>query len=1010
MPRGILVSMEKTVKKEQSSDMFEERYAALNPEQKKAVDTVEGPVMVVAGPGTGKTEILTLRIANILRKTDTAPENILALTFTDAAAGNMRRRLAALIGARAYRVRIETFHSFCNTVIANFPEYFPTIIGSGNITEVESIAIIEEIITDLPLFVLKPWGEPLHYVKTIYRKIEELKREGLTPDEFCQIAIREEKKFEGREDLYHEKGAYKGKMKAEHKDFERRIRKSKELCDVYDAYQKIIRTRRLYDWSDMIMEVLSALSTDKDLKLQLQETHQYILVDEHQDTNRAQNKILELLGDFHAQPNMFIVGDEKQAIFRFQGASIENFLHFKKLYPGAILIELKSNYRSRQHILDAAHSLIESPLALVAGRQFGDSGESGIFTAELDTHSHELQFVAKRIKGLIGSGVPAEEICVIYRANREAFPMALALDRAGVAYSIESDEDLLSEKFVRKMLSILDAVFHYSKDEYVVPVLHIEEFGIDPLEAYRLISRASRERVPLYDLLARATEPKIGKLGELLSQWVKASHEEHLSQFLEKVLRESGILNSMIASRNAEAFLGIERLFEEGKRISENRPGAQFADFMEYIRVLREREIFIKRPKHHARVGSVRLMTAHRSKGLEFEHVHIIGATEKSFGGKGRGDDLPLLPAVFKIIAEAQDESTDESGDERRLFYVALTRAKHSVCISYPRTDANGREILPTPFVLQIREDLKQEIDTTEFEQELVAHPERAFAEPQGKGRIRQMDQEFVAELFTSRPMSVTALNNYLSCPWKYFYRNLLRIPSVPERHQLYGTAMHAAVEDMWRVMKDRDITADFLTDAYKRHLGLLGILTKQEFAEALNRGEQALHGWFAWATPKLTNPVISEFVIPCVTLSGEEDAVGSSMKVDLSGKLDKVEMIGSSQVVVTDYKTGKQRSRNYIEGKTQAATGDIKRQLVFYKILLRLHDNLDMRTGIIEFLEPSDSGGYSREAFEITDEETAELTRTILRVAHEITSLAFWNTTCDDKECEYCGYRKLLQ
>lgn len=984
-----------------SETLFLERYNNLNAEQKKAVDTIDGPVLVVAGPGTGKTEILTLRIANILRKTDTAPENILALTFTDAAAANMRKRLAALIGPRAYRVAIETFHSFCNNVIKDYPEYFPTIIGSGNITEVEGLAILEEIMSTLPLDILRPWGDRLYYIKDIYHKIEELKREGVSPDQFCTIIDQEEKNFGSRTDLYHEKGAYKGKMKAEHKEYERKIAKNKELCDMYVAYQKMIHGRRLYDWSDMIMEVLRAIESSPDLKLQLQENHQYILVDEHQDTNNAQNKILTFLGDFHQNPNVFIVGDEKQAIFRFQGASMENFLYFKKLYPGAVLVELKNNYRSRQAILDAAHSLIASRQPLEAhgavAQETTEHQEIGV--ASFSSKSHELHFVAEEIKKIIAHGEKPEEIAVIYRTNREAFPMSLALDKAGVPYVIQSDEDLLSETFVRRLLAMLEAIFYYGQDQYLIPVLHLDEFGIDPLEAYRLISMSSKREQSLYNLVAASDNESIRQLGEKIKGWVKASQNEHLSQFLEQILRESGLLSAMVESRDSEAFLGIERLFEEGKRISENRPGATFKDFMEYVRILRERKIFIKRPKHAAAPNAVRLMTAHRSKGLEFAYVYIINATERSFGEKADRDSLPLLPAVYRQLS-SNGEDDGAVAEERRLFYVALTRAKKSVLISYATMDESGKELLPSPFVEEIRADRKTPIDTEPFEAELKAHPEVLYAERQKTG-TREVDQAFVTELFQAHPLSVTALNNYLSCPWKYFYRNLLRIPSVPERHQLYGTAMHAAVEDLWRVMKERDVTVEFLLDAYKRHLGLLGILTERETAEALKRGQEALAGWYAWAQPKLTNPVISEFTVPRLEL-----APG----IHISGKLDKVEMTGDRRAIVTDYKTGKQKSRNVIEGKTKDSSGDMKRQLQFYKLLLQLHDSIDMEEGVIEFLEPSDSGQYKREAFEISDTEVTELKETIVHVADEITSLAFWDKRCDDKECEYCAYRNLIR
>ena len=984
------------------SDFFETRYASLNKEQKAAVDAIEGPVMVIAGPGTGKTEILTLRIANILRQTDTLPENILALTFTDSAAANMRKRLAALIGAPAYSILIETFHSFCNNVIKNYPEYFPTIIGSGNITEIESMAILEELIEDLPLSILRPWGDHLYYARSINKKIEELKREGIDPDQFAEILSHEEGVFKGRNDLYHEKGAYKGRMKNEHKDTERTIEKNKELQIIYKRYQEVLKERRLYDWSDMIMEVLHALSSENeknDLKLYLQENHQYILVDEHQDTNNAQNKILELLCDFHDNPNIFIVGDEKQAIFRFQGASMENFNYLKKLYPEAKLIELSQNYRSTQPILDAAHSLIPSRTSLSAFNKAHES-PAAIKVAEFQTKKFELHFIGTTVRSLVDQGIEPQEIAVIYRSNKEAFAIADALGKHGVHYAIESDEDLLSEKFVRRFITLADAISHYGEDEYMVPALHLEEFGIEPLHAYRLIHESSKTKKPLYDLIETSNDEIIVRFGTMMKNFAKHSKDEHLSQFMERILRESGILSSMIASKDAEAFLGIERLFEEGKRISENRPGATFADFMEYLNILRKHGLFIKRPKYSLSPTSVRLMTAHRSKGLEFEYVFIVGATEGSFGPKRIPDSLPLVESIYRTSEKTDDEEGNSSEDERRLFYVALTRAKKEIWITHPVFDSNGKQILPSPFILELREDRVQKIDTKPFEETLSAEPEAMFSEST-KIEGTDIDKNFVSELFALRPLSVTALNNYLDCPWKYFYRNLLRIPSAPARHQIYGIAMHASVEDLWRTLKERDVDASFLSESYKRHLGLLGVLTKNEYEEALVRGEEALRGWFAWAQPKLTNPVVSEMKIECVDMGDG---------IQLSGALDKVEIIGDTNVIVTDYKTGKQKSRNYIEGKTKDSKGDMKRQLQFYKLLLRLHGRMEMKSGVIEFLEPNDSGNYSREAFEIEEAEVEELKDTIRRVVGEIRSLSFWNSTCGNKDCEYCDYRKLLK
>ena len=312
---------------------FEKVYKQLNPKQREAVDTIDGPVMVVAGPGTGKTTVLTLRIAQILRKTDTPPDAILALTFTESGVYAMREKLLRLIGPAAYQVRIHTFHSFSNDIIKTYPDRFSRIIGAEHMEEIEQLRIIREILATLSLKILRPKNDPSYYIRPLITAIKELKRENISPKKL-RILLKSNMTafldFAGPE-------MPPGKRAAE----ERNIQRNEELSKVYAAYEKSLAKRRLYDFEDMIMETVKVLERDKDLLLRLQEEHHYVLADEHQDANNAQNRLLELLAGFHENPNIFIVGDEKQAIFRFQGASLENFLYFKKLYPKALLVNLE---------------------------------------------------------------------------------------------------------------------------------------------------------------------------------------------------------------------------------------------------------------------------------------------------------------------------------------------------------------------------------------------------------------------------------------------------------------------------------------------------------------------------------------------------------------------------------------------------------------------------------------------------------------------------------------------
>jgi DNA helicase II / ATP-dependent DNA helicase PcrA len=441
-----------TLKHQEAAEAgFQAAYQALNLAQRQAVDTIDGPVMVIAGPGTGKTQILTLRIANILRQTDTAPESILALTFTESGVVAMRERLTRYLGARAYEVPIHTFHGFCGEIIRRYPEAFDTLIGSTPAADLDKITMVQSILTDTSLKRLRPTGDPTYYVRAIITVISEMKREYVSPDDLRVIITSQEMLLQGIEQ-YHTKGAHKGKERGEYRTLREQIEKNLELCFVYRQYETMLRTQRLHDFEDMIIETVRVLANNEDVRLDVQERYQYVLADEHQDVNGSQNRILELLCNYHERPNIFVVGDEKQAIYRFQGASLENFLYFEDQFQGTTMISLTENYRSTQPILDLAHRFIaveEGPLkdlriALTSNR----GKEAALTTANFQHEAVEDAGLVAAIKNLIGTGVRLTEIAVIVRSNREVERLAHVLASASIPTEASSDANIIDHPFL----------------------------------------------------------------------------------------------------------------------------------------------------------------------------------------------------------------------------------------------------------------------------------------------------------------------------------------------------------------------------------------------------------------------------------------------------------------------------------------------------------------------------------------------------------------------------------
>jgi DNA helicase-2/ATP-dependent DNA helicase PcrA len=975
---------------------FEEAYKRLNKAQKEAVDTIEGPVLVAAGPGTGKTQILALRIANILLKTDVKPENILAITFTESGVLAMRRRLAEVIGTPAYAVAINTFHGFCNDIIKDEPESFPNIIGATNITDVDQIRILEEILSEGKFSELVTRNDLFYYLRAILSAINELKREGVSVERFQKEIKQGLKDFESIPDLYNEKGKYAGQMKTKYADEQKRLRKNEELGLIYEAYQAKLREEKHYDYTDMISEVADILSENQELLLKLQEQYQYILVDEHQDTNNAQNKVIELLANYFDNPNLFVVGDDKQAIYRFQGASLENFLYFKKKYPELKLIVLEENYRSSQMILDTADSLLSGDKKL---KSKSDHEDEPVKLCEFSQKTVEEYFLAQDIGNKIKSGVAPEQIAVFYRDNRDVFAIAKALEQAGVPVIIESDQDILSDVDLRKLITLFRAVDKVGDEKLFAETLHIDFLNLPPLEVYKLIQESYKKKISILDL---------AKDNDIFSAWYKKfislsviAKNDGLSECFEHIVRESGFLNYLLSKpETVEKIEKLNGLFAEAKGLIERHKEGRLSDFIAYLDLLVTHNILLKKSAESVVSKRVRLMTAHKSKGLEFDHIYITYAYDGHWGNKKKRDLIKLPRHIFSLTEDKAVEEENKNDDERRLFYVALTRARKSATITYSRQDENKRELLPSQFIGELNPDLTLKLDVSKYEQEFAGHPEMIFS-PRISKAVSVQDKEFVKSLFLERGLAVTHLNNYLKCPWNYFYTNLLRLPKALEPHLMFGTAIHGALEDFFKKFGgDEDPDKAYLLTRFEDYLSKQPLMAR-DYGSLLERGEKDLGGYYDFWEGQWRTQVLTEFNVPGVLLTPE---------IRLTGKIDKIEFLdGHDEVNVVDYKTGKPKTRGYVEGSTKNSEGDIKRQIVFYKLLLD-NTKYKMVSATIDFVEPDEKGKYKKENFTVMREEEEELIALIKKVSAEILSLDFWDKKCDDPECEFCSLREMMK
>ena len=980
----------------------------LNPAQKKAVDAIEGPVMVVAGPGTGKTQILTLRIANILKKTDVGPDNILALTFTNSGVFSMRERLLDIIGDDAYRVNIFTFHSFCENIIKNFPIYFPLFEQFTVIDDLEKVKILEEIINSGDYEELSTFHDPYWHINNIKKAINDIKFEGLSPEEFMEKIPEWEKYQMLDENVYYKVNRgdkKKGDVKvAEKAKIDKRVKKSYEIADIFSKYQVIIKERGLYDFSDMILLVLQELEVNENLKMDVQEQYQYLLVDEHQDTNDGQNRLIELLTDaphLDGRPNLFTVGDEKQSIYRFQGASENTFKYFKEIYNDVEVINLEENYRSTSDILDSAHEVITATGDEHQKLNSNTDSTNKVLISPFSNYKFELLHLADDISNKIDEGVDPEEIAVIYRGNKDVIDVKSVFINKKIPYTILSKDNILDDININNLINIIKVINNPNDEEALAKVLLVNFLELDQYDVVNILNSHSRlnrnNNVHLFQVLSNEdflkeagvsdTKPFV-ELVKTIKELMVKSNSINFLDFFKEMLEDIGYLQYMLdANDSRDQLMKIDKIFDGVKNQYGKIKGYSLKDFIKFVDSYTKYRLDIDTGGPEV-INGVQLITAHKSKGMEFEYVYIINAVRNAWEKK-RGGMTISLP----IDSPQGDES-----DERRLFYVAMTRAKKGLNISYSITNTEGRAQDKSQFVAEIGEDFAEYIDTDDYEEKNLDNLVQ-FIKPQ-KEEKTVWDPVFIKNLYLKKGLNVSALNNYISCPKKYFFRNLIQLPSGYSSSMMFGNLIHHTLDKFFNQSKTEEkiLSLDSILEIFQNEIDNSSLYEK-EYNQALKRGKELLLEYY--------NEYASDWSFNIKTEESikRQFALDSGEEIRLSGNLDKIEYLDSEmegKINIIDYKTGKAYSLKSKEEKE-----GLERQIIFYHLLLEgwKDDKFIINNAVLDFVEKnSEKGIYEKKLIVAADSDIAEIKELINTVSGEIMSGEFLEKGCGKKDCEYCG------
>ena len=1048
---------------------FDAVYAALNAEQKQAVDLIDGPLLVLAGPGTGKTQLLSARVANILRQTDALPSTILCLTFTDAAALNMRERLSSMIGDDAYDVHISTYHSFASDIIKKYPDFFETIdLETGADTRLErpinelgQLEIVKSIVDSLPFS--DPLRNARYYLKSVVSTISDLKQAGLEPEEVRRIAtdnatacdelstaVHKLMSAHGQiprkldvaqtlfTDILHAIERHKSDLagtatrELEHALEASQTEKTKpltawkntwlykdendrwcftdpnlsgrmqSLANIYERYQKALDATGQYDFNDMILKTLAALRTKPELKFNLQEHYQYILLDEFQDTNPVQFELVRTLADHpvhEGRPNIMAVGDDDQGIFAFQGADIGNMVQFLSAFRDVAVINLTQNYRSHADILHIAHNIaeqIESRLhhnlegitkdILAAAKELPE--RAVIARHEFNSQAAENGWIADEIARQIKAGVPANEIAVLAPKHIILETLVPFLNKRGVPVTYEKRENIFETPIVQSILlicSFLQAAKRQHMalmDELLPRVLSLDFWQIPTEIIWQLNWEHARlhqddgkrwsERAlaqlataePVKFLLHIGINADTYGLEQTLDYITGAKpfhydHASYTSPLKTFYFSDSALSRSSLQFYEAISHLSVIRAQLREQQSREDHR-LTIDSFMDLYHTYQEAEqpLINTHPIAQAE-AAVQLQTVYKAKGLEYEYVYLPCMHDNVWGSTATGNGSRLsLPANLKHIR-------NESGGEdtrRRLLFVAITRAKHGIIATSHAQSESGKKTLPIKYMKEsgdgeerisaVLPETAQRVQFTERKPEQLRqdvdtlwHSRHTELTPTLRSLLQERLDRYV--------MSPTHLNTYTNVeyagPYQFLLGPLLRFPEAPSADSAYGDALHRALEQYqksWHTGKEMTVSQALNVFESRLSRGFLSDIDKSTYLE---RGQRALKAYLKTNGEQVRQPAEIEF-----DFRREGCVLGGAI---LTGKIDRLEVDAAKKTVrIIDFKSGSPSTK---WGSTSKYVG-YKQQLYFYHLLIetsRTYAGYSVKSAALEFIEPLPSG-----------------------------------------------------
>lgn len=1008
-----------------------------NSKQQQAIDILNGQVMLLAGPGTGKTFTVIHRIEKMLAD-GVEPSSILCLTFSDAAASEMRQRLIKKMGVVASAVDIYTYHSFCNDLIKTYPDKFEMTSGVKLITDAEKISIMKECIDDANLeFFVPSRADRYFFTKNFISYVEKLKTQRVLKDEYMAcidtnpMLMPRYKELES--EIYEREQAGNTKNKTRYNELEKiktNIEKAKELWTLFELYSTKMINKNLIDFSDMINLVLTSFEEDSQFLSEVSNKYKYFLVDEYQDTNDLQNQIIFNLLDGNDEKNIFVVGDDDQIIYGFQGAKSDNIENFLTKYPNTTVICLEENNRSTQTILDFSNLIVnqdenrlennlyfkekyniskkltaKNPKIIVKDKkikriQFGEILQEFNYIVDDIKTLIESDFAPKTVEDKIDYS----QIAIISKKRAELQTFAELLKSKNIPFQIDEGKSIFAIRSTILIYFYIKAMNNYlTSSDKLFGLLLSEPFKIDQqdynkiLEEKRLWKKdESSDFITLMRNLNGWENPeKITKFLETFDYLQDYASSNNLRNTVVEIINRTGLLTYFYKSgkNRSENLAGIRKIISEATDFQNSDSTKNLSDFVKYLDDCFENEIDINLDKDSVVQNAVQLMTYHGSKGREFEYVYLPNLISSNW------EDF-RMPGEYKLITEEvpdKDAAQAKKDSELlKLLFVGITRAKHTLTISFADSN-NGKAQQITKY---LEPTANYDFDSEQFEcsaDDLTTEFYRSVSSDVFDNQKAFKNE--IEERVKSVVLSPSRLNDYLSCPRKFFYVKVLGI-DVEEADwdgANFGTLIHSLLERAVKVAKESAYpTLEEILEKFRLGMDGMKFSSEAKKEKYFKQGQKLLTNYY---------PYFSQIPISRIT-DIEFSFYGVDVDGDfITGKIDRIEKNSDGTFELYDYKTG-----NYTSEKKIAPNEEKQNyfnQLCFYKYAYeKLTGNKVSKVGII-YVENHEK---SVDKY-LTDDDMKYIETLIKDTYQNIKALKF-NPIKEDKQgaCKNCVYKQLCK